>query len=273
MAGANKSDKSTKTSTNQASANGNGKTNTATATPPEDIPQTLEAIAQSFDGYTITPSDTWPPPVFVRKTASMQEKFYIENRWYSQWKYYDSKATENKDRYFYYQRLVVIGSLLVPTLISLNSSLARGLAALYDGGATPVQAEAFWRIGIDAFTVLLSLSVAGAAALESLYKWGENWHSYRAAAEELQAEKSFYDMMSGPYEATPRPFAIFVERVEGIITKQNGNYFQALQQNIKQQSEKNEEIVQQFSSDEDGDGTPEFEATVTSTTSSVTSAG
>ncbi|MEO0597430.1 MAG: hypothetical protein AAF126_15080, partial [Chloroflexota bacterium] len=63
---------------------------------------------------------------------------------------------------------------------------------------------------------------------------------------------------------------IFVERVEGIITKQNGNYFQAVQQSIKQQSEENSELIANFKSDEDGDGDIDYEETVTVTSTTTT---
>src|SRR5690606_17353623 len=125
------------------------------------------------------------------------------------------------------QRIVVIGALVIPALVSINSTLARFLAGMFNNG--DINAEAMWRIGVDSITVIVSLLVAGAAALESLYKYGENWNSYRSAAEELQAEKNFYDMQSGPYANNPNSFSTFVERVEGIVANQNGKYFQAVQ--------------------------------------------
>ncbi len=214
----------------------------------------------SYEEWVVMPDSAWPPPIFIKKNAPPRERFYLEKRWHSQWSYYDSKATENKDTYFLYQRIVVIGALIIPALVSINSTLARFLAGVFNNG--DVTAEAMWRIGVDSITVIVSLLVAGAAALESLYKYGENWSSYRSAAEELQAEKNFYDMQSGPYANNPNPFSTFVERVEGIVANQNGKYFQAVQQQLQKQSDDNENIVASFRAGDEGDD--EYELSVQS---------
>lgn len=220
-------------------------------------------LSDAYSDYTVMPESSWPPPIFVKRNATPQERFYLENRWHSQWSYYDSKATENKNTHFLYQRIVVIGSLIIPALVSLNSTIARFLAALINAGDPA--AEALWRIVVDSFTVAISLAVAGSAALESLYKYGDNWSSYRAAAEELQSEKNFYDMKAGPYASNPTPFTTFVERVENIIAKQNGSYFQAVQQQLQKQAQSNENLVQSFLTGEDDEA--ERAEAVTSETS------
>lgn len=210
---------------------------------------------ENFDDWVVMPESAWPQPIFMKKNVNPKERFYLEYRWYSQWSFYDSKATQNKNTYFYLQRWVVIGSLIIPALISLNSAIARFITEFIPTTqASAAETENIVRIGVDAITVVLSLSVAGAAAMESLYKYGENWSSYRSAAEELQAEKNFYDMSAGPYAISPNPFATFVERVEGIVANQNGKYFQAVQAQIAKQTEDNEDIVDDFlSGDDDGD--------------------
>lgn len=222
----------------------------------------------NYEEWIVMPDSAWPPPIFIKKSAPPRERFYLEKRWHSQWSYYDSKATENKNVYFLYQRLVVIGALIIPALVSINSTLARFLAGVFNGGDE--SAEAMWRIGMDSITVMVSLMVAGAAALESLYKYGENWSSYRSAAEELQAEKNFYDMQSGPYANNANPFSTFVERVEGIVANQNGKYFQAVQQQLQKQGDENENIVASFKSGDEGD---DFELSVQTTPSQPTDLG
>lgn len=223
-------------------------------------PTSVTSPDGSYEEWVVMPDSEWPPPIFIKKNAPPRERFYLEKRWHSQWSYYDSKASENKDTYFLYQRIVVIGALVIPALVSINSTLARFLAGIFNNG--DINAEAMWRIGVDSITVIVSLMVAGAAALESLYKYGENWSSYRSAAEELQAEKNFYDMQSGPYANNPNPFSTFVERVEGIVANQNGKYFQAVQQQLQKQVEDNENIVASFKSGDDGD--EEYELSVQS---------
>jgi hypothetical protein len=222
-----------------------------TVTPP--LPQGTSE-AGKYEEFLLMPDAAWPPPIFIRKSVSAQERFYISNRWHSQWSYYDKKAGEAKNTYYRYQAIVVIGSLIIPALVSLNSTLARGLAGIFSQG--DLEAEAMFRVVVDMITVVVSLMVAGAAALESLYKYGDSWSSYRSAAEELQAEKYFYDMLAGPYANNPNPFATFVERTEGIVANQNGKYFQAVQQQIQKQAAQNDDLVERYKVGEDKEDTP-----------------
>lgn len=228
------------------------------------------STGENFEDWVVMPETSWPPPIFMKKNVTPKERFYLEYRWHSQWSFYDSKATQNKNTYYSLQRIVVIGSLIIPALISLNSTIARFITQFITNQNT-AETETFVRIGVDAITVVISLAVAGAASLESLYKYGENWNSYRSAAEELQAEKNFYDMAAGPYAASPNPFATFVDRVEGIVANQNGKYFQAVQAQITKQTEENEEIISAFKDDDDEDydySLAESSSTATTTTSS-----
>lgn len=225
----------------------------ATTTPPPTPPNT----SGNFEEWTLDPSGAWPPPIFIKRTTTPRERFYLEYRWHSQWAFYDTKATQNKSTYYWYQRIVVIGSLIIPALVSLNSTIARFIADAFNMPGP--DAETMIRIGVDSVTVFISLAVAGSAALESLYKYGENWSSYRSAAEELQAEKNFYDMGAGPYQNNPTPFATFVTRIEGIIANQNGKYFQAVQSQIAKQAEQNDNLVEAFLTGDDDDDENERE--------------
>lgn len=193
-----------------------------------------------YNDYQVMPSTAWPPPIYVRRSISPQERFYLENRWYSQWTYYDKKATENKNSYYFYQNIVIIGGVIIPTLVSINGTVARALT-----GAFGLSLET-WRTILDAGTVFVSLAVAIAAAILGLQKFGESWASYRSAAEELQSEKSYYDMGAGPYLNNANPLATFVENTENIIAKQNGNYFQTVQKQIEQAVQDNNDYLETY---------------------------
>lgn len=173
--------------------------------------------------YQFDPNPNWPPPVFIRQNAPPQERFYIENRWYSQWSYFDKRANENKRRYFSVQLFIGVGSVIVPSLVSL---------AAFNGDST-------FRSGLDLASVVISLGIAIAATLESLNQYGEFWRSYRQAAEELQAEKTYYDMRSGLYNRNADPFSTFVQRCEEIMAKQNGRFIQSVE---RQQAEAEEQV-------------------------------
>lgn len=191
---------------------------------------------EQYKEYLAQPELPWPPPIFVRKNITAEQKYYIENRWYSQWKYYDKKANENKQSYLFYQRIIVIGSVTVPVLVSIGPSVASYL-----------NNEVWVRALLDMSTVVISLAVAISAAVEGLYKYGDYWRNYRQAAEELVQEKHLYDVNSGAYANSPDPFLRFVERCEGIIAKQNGQYFQTVEKQQAEAAKQNAEILEAYS--------------------------
>lgn len=198
-----------------------------------------------LEEYQIEPNPSWPPPIFIRKKATPQERFYIENRWYSQWTYFDKRANENKTRYFIVQLFIGVGSVVVPSLVSL--------AAFAQGNIGQ---------GLDVATVFLSLSIAIAATLESLNQYGEFWRSYRQAAEELLAEKTYYDMRSGMYYKNSDPFSTFVQRCEEIMAKQNGRFIQSVE---RQQAEAEQQIDSILSDYRDDDNDTDRSTTTSAT--------
>lgn len=228
-------------------------TNAAPATNNAASPTNNQYTAQYFEEFKVIPEGTWPPPLFIKRNVHPRERYYLEYRWHSQWAYYDKRANENKKNYFRLQTIVVIGSVVVPVLISLNTNLATLISAIIafaanalSGPETTFVAADFVntsRLIVDTVTVFISLAVAGAAAYEGLQKYGDNWRTYRQAAEELQAEKSFYDMGTGRYQDNAQAFARFVERCEEIIAKQNGQFIQTVDRLLVAQSEQNQRVL------------------------------
>lgn len=152
----------------------------------------------------LNPQSVWPPPIFFNSaTASAQERYYIEHRWHAQWSYYDGKASDAKKAHQRLQLVIAIGSVIVPVLVGLNIDGAVGDLLRY-------------------LTVIISIIVAAAAAIETVKQYGDNWRNFRSAAEELKREKSMYDVLAGPYRKSKDPFLLFVERSEDIMAKQNG---------------------------------------------------
>ena len=188
----------------------------------------VSPVYGNYENYQILPEAPWPPPIFIRQDISPQERYYIEHRWYSQWSYFDAKATENKNRYYRTQLIVVIGSVAVPVLVGItspNQDVQRVLSMI---------------------TVIISLSVAMSAALESLYTFGDNWRSYRSAAEDMHQEKSLYDVKAGRYSDAPQAFMRFVERCEEIIAQQNGRWIQSQEKAAEQTKDQGEEFLTSY---------------------------
>jgi hypothetical protein len=185
-----------------------------------------------YEHYKILPDASWPPPMYIKRNVNPDERYYMEHRWNSQWSFFDKKATENKNLYHRYQRIIGVGSVAVPVLVGINpvDNLARDL--LYF------------------LTVAISLSVAIAAAIENIYKYGDNWRSYRQAAEELKQEKSLYDARAGRYSTPAKPFTSFVERCEEIMAQQNGRWVQSVEKQQTQAAEQVQDILDEYQEDE-----------------------
>jgi len=156
------------------------------------------------DLSVIRPEGEWPPPIYIDPNASPEEIYYMENRWFAQWLFYDQRAVVAKRVHQRLQLTITVGSAAVPVLVGIQAIDDRVNFALY------------------LVTIIISFLVAGASAIETVKKYGDAWRSYRTATEELMREKSLYDVKSGPYRKSTNPFLLFVERCEDVMAKQNG---------------------------------------------------
>ena len=135
---------------------------------------------------------------------------YLKDRYQDQIDYYGSKAGWNKRIYNWFQWSVIIVSAVMPVLVI----------------STTKNEYITWA------TAGLSLLLAiGTSALKA-FKFQENWLNYRQLAETLKQEKHFYDAGIGAYANAPDKHAIFVDRVESLISREN-----AIWTNVHQQKE------------------------------------
>lgn len=181
------------------------------STSPRPAPA-LVAPAEKKAANVLEPVNVWPPPIYIDENAPPEERYYMEHRWYTQWNWYDTRAASAKRSYQRLQLIIGIGSLAIPALVGLNP--------LAEAGSS--------RTALTLLTVFISVVVAAATAIENVKKHGDAWRSYRTAAEELKREKSLYDVRSGSYRKSKKPFLLFVERCEDIMAKQNGSWSAAL---------------------------------------------
>jgi len=227
------------------STNGNGTyqvTTTVTSPTPAPTPAPTAQNTGDYSAYLVQVSSPWPPPLFARPYMKPEERFYLENRWYSQWSFYDRKANDSKRNYLRLQQIIVIGSVIVPVLVAFGPNL---VTIFPDDSAKVV------RFIIDVFTVVISTSVAVAAAWEGLHKYGDSWTTYRRAAEEMQQEKFMFDVRTGRYTKNADAFARFVERCEEIMAQQNGRFIQTIEKQQAQAAEQGEEILAKYRPDKD----------------------
>ena len=232
------------TSTN-GSSNNTSKTKTETAQEASiksTGTQTTSAVKSTlttpevvkYEDFQIMPDSVWPTPIFIRKNIPPQERYYIQHRWNSQWSFFDKKATDNKKMYLRLQWIVGVGSVTVPVLVGIRDSNDTIQNGLYIA------------------TVIISLAVAIATAIENINSYGENWRSYRQAAEELHQEKALYDVHAGRYANNPEGFIRFVERCEEIIAQQNGRFIQSLEKSQTQAEQQTQESVETYVDEEAG---------------------
>jgi hypothetical protein len=83
---------------------------------------------------------------------------------------------------------------------------------------------------------LLGMLVAVAAAAISLFKYQENWIQYRTTAEQLRHEKFLFLTNVAPYHGA-ESFALLVERVENLISRENSLWSQSAQQKASKGTE------------------------------------
>jgi len=124
----------------------------------------------------------------------LKERFETEINWY------DKQSYTNK---FWFNALsiyVIAGSIIVPILISyldVSQLLIKIIIAVTSG------------------------SVAIAASINNLFKFQENWINYRTTCETLRKEKSYYLGNVDDYSRAKDKEALFIERVEAIISREN----------------------------------------------------
>jgi hypothetical protein len=132
----------------------------------------------------------------------LSERQYLAERVEDQIAWYGGRSRRNKRAYQWLRVLEISAAAVLPFLTG------------YVGEPT----------GRLKFVVgLLGVVVAVAAGLLALYKLQENWLQYRATCEALEREKYCFLTRAAPYD-TPQPFPLFVQRVEGVISQENGNW-------------------------------------------------
>ena len=127
------------------------------------------------------------------------EKFeeYLKERYREQINYYSAKAGTNKKLYSLFQWSVIIISAVMPVVVVSYSDNYRWAAA--------------------GLSLLLAIGTSGLKA----FKFQENWMNYRQVAETLRQEEFFYGADLGPYAAAADKRAMFVDRVESLISRAN----------------------------------------------------
>jgi len=125
---------------------------------------------------------------------------YLKKRYYDQIKWYDDQARFNKKVYKGLQMTVIVLSALTPILIGIPS--------------LPF-------IDQRSLAIVISLMVAIFTSTLTTFKYHENWINYRTTCETLKKEIHYYQAKIHEYANSRDPEALFVERVERLISREN----------------------------------------------------
>ncbi len=131
----------------------------------------------------------------------MNEEKYLKDRLEDQLGWYEAKSKYCQNWYKGLRLVEILFAALIPFLSGV-------------GEKVPYHA---WIIGG------LGVVIAVAAGASSLSKFHENWIQYRTTAEQLKHEKYLYITNVNPYDLKDK-FPLLVQRVEGLISKENSNW-------------------------------------------------
>lgn len=122
---------------------------------------------------------------------------YLKNRYQNQIDWYSSRASKNKRHYNIFQWSAIVLSASLPVLIA----------------AVPLS----WKWA----TIILSIFLAICTAGLKTFKFQENWINYRTISETIKKEKHYYDAQLNEYAEAKDKEALFVERVETLISREH----------------------------------------------------
>jgi hypothetical protein len=122
---------------------------------------------------------------------------YLKERYEDQINWYDKKSIWNQTLYRYFQWSVIVLSAITPVLVAIAPEESR------------------WPAVITAAFVAIGTSIL------KTFRYQENWIHYRTTCETLKKEIHFYKAGLGDYRDSEDREALFVERVESLISREN----------------------------------------------------
>ena len=132
---------------------------------------------------------------------------YRDGRFSKILEFYDSRAITNQKRYHFCSMYVLATSVAIAPILAIN------LIAKNNGTIA---------------AAILAPTVALANGIAAHFKFHDNWLSYRATWDALNHELARRDAGIGAYQNASDRNALFVERVEDLITKEGSDWYSRL---------------------------------------------
>lgn len=114
--------------------------------------------------------------------------------------WYSAKSTQNKNAFQRLKMLTITSAALIPVLVTSK---------------LPYTSEVSAALGV---------LIAVIEGLQQLKQFHGNWISYRATAESLKHEQFLYLAKAGPYISADHPQSMLAERIESLITQEEGKW-------------------------------------------------
>ncbi|MEN0047169.1 MAG: DUF4231 domain-containing protein [Bacteroidota bacterium] len=153
----------------------------------------------------------------------MNEATYMKERVDDQINWLDGKSGKNQRFYKRLRLIVILLSVLIP--------FATGYIGNWEGNIDEILKFSIGMAGVI---------IAAIEGIQSLFKYQDNWVSYRVTAETLKQEKMLYLTKSGIYANNKTNFQAFVSRIEGILNGENQQWLQnMLEENNNEVGEEN----------------------------------
>lgn len=137
----------------------------------------------------------------------MNEDEYLSARVDDQIEWYDTQSSRAQSLFKLLRGLEIVAAASIPVLA--------GLSVKQGDGA----------FSISLVIGLLGAAIAVISSFISLYQLQERWIQYRSTCELLRHDKFLFMTKSKPYDRDDA-FTKFVNRIEGIVSKENSSWSQ-----------------------------------------------
>lgn len=127
---------------------------------------------------------------------------YVNDRYCDQINWYNKKSKHNQSAYVKLQWMLIVSSAMTPVLIAISFGLSE-------------YSYLKW------ISIIIAVIVTITSSVIRIFKFHENWITYRTTCETLKKELHYYNADVGEYYNNKDKESTFVQRVESLISQEN----------------------------------------------------
>ena len=133
------------------------------------------------------------------RLSPLRQRF-LQSRWLDQLLWVEGRANHNRNRYYFWRLITILGGVTVPALVTFNLN-------------GPARTPLTWATSPSACWSRSS------AAVEAFFRYGERWRHYRRTAELLKTEGWQFFQLTGHYRdhsSHAAAYPVLASRIEDI---------------------------------------------------------